>query len=91
MSNRRKIRQDATAEVDGVQFKVTRKLVREASRKGWSGGQIIAVAMQRARPEAENITVHIPPNPDAADPTLRGGYVATPTGHYPLSEHVEPV
>ena len=71
MSNTRKVKKPR-------EFKITKGLIREAQEKGWSGGQLLAVAMQRGMPGAQNIVVTIPPSPHAVDPALRYGYEATP-------------
>lgn len=66
----------------GVEITITRELVEEAERNGWSGGEMFATALQRAiapgHPELRGIEVHVPPNADAKRPELRDGYVARP-------------
>jgi hypothetical protein len=61
-----------------IEFEVTEELIEEARVKGWNGGELMATAMKRANPSLGGIEISVAANPNAADPALRGGYVAGP-------------
>lgn len=85
MSNKKKTRKSApTIQAhDDVSVKITKKMAKKARREGWSGGQLMSYAIQKAIPGATGIETYVPGNPNAADPTLRNGYVATVDGSEP--------
>jgi hypothetical protein len=61
-----------------TQVEVTEELIEEARVKGWNGGELLATAIQRSNPAFGDVEISVAPNPNAADPSLRNGYLARP-------------
>ena len=81
MSNSRK--KKAPKEAPGAfDIEITEELIEEARREGWSGGELVATAIERgakaAGVDVSSVEVSLPPDPDRVNPALRGGYVAKP-------------
>jgi hypothetical protein len=56
--------------IDGVSlgnFVVTEELLDEAQRKGWSGEQLLATAIQRQHPDIRDVVINGWTSPDTPD------------------------
>jgi hypothetical protein len=60
-----------------LKIEITQELLDEAERKRWSGGELMATAIQR-QTGMSNVEVEVPANPDAVNAALRDGYIGRP-------------